>query len=481
MKNILELKNIGKKYQAKNGEIEALKNINLKVQEGEFVSIIGPSGCGKSTLLSIIAGLEKQTAGEIYKNGEIGYMLQTDSLLPWRTIYKNVLFGLEVRKIKTSENEKYVQELLKKYNLYEFKEKYPSQLSGGMRQRVALIRTLATRPSILLLDEAFSALDYQTRIMVTNDIFQILKNEKITAIMVTHDISEAISMSDRVVVLTNRPGTVKKIHKIDFEMENISEERKKYLRQIKKNKILVVLTRLAIVIVFIAGWEILANIGVIDSFIASSPSRIWNTFINLSSSDLMMHVGVTCLETLIGFTLGTILGIAIAIVLWWSKFLSKVLEPFLVILNSLPKVALGPVIIIWVGAGMPAIITMALLISLIVTVMEILNGFLETDKEKIKMAQTFNANKFQTLTKIIIPANIPTFFNSLKVNIGLSLVGVITGEFLVSKAGLGYLIVYGGQVFQLDLVMTGVIILAIVAAIMYQAVVITERIIVKRS
>ena len=262
--------------------------------------------------------------------------------------------------------------------------------------------------------------------------------------------------------------------------KNISEERKKYLRQIKKNKILVVLTRLAIVIVFIAGWEILANIGVIDSFIASSPSRIWNTFINLSSSDLMMHVGVTCLETLIGFTLGTILGIAIAIV-WWSKFLSKVLEPFLVILNSLPKVALGPVIIIWVGAGMPAIITMALLISLIVTVMEILNGFLETDKEKIKMAQTFNANKSQTLTKIIIPANIPTFFNSLKVNIGLSLVGVITGEFLVSKAGLGYLIVYGGQVFQLDLVMTGVIILAIVAAIMYQAVVITERIIVKRS
>ena len=139
--------------------------------------------------------------------------------------------------------------------------------------------------------------------------------------------------------------------------KNISEERKKYLRQIKKNKILVVLTRLAIVIVFIAGWEILANIGVIDSFIASSPTRIWNTFINLSSSDLMMHVGVTCLETLIGFTLGTILGIAIAIVLWWSKFLSKVLEPFLVILNSLPKVALGPVIIIWVGAGMPAIIT----------------------------------------------------------------------------------------------------------------------------
>ena len=220
MKNILELKSIGKKYQAKNGEIEALKNVNLKVQEGEFVSIIGPSGCGKSTLLSIIAGLEKQTSGEVHKKGEIGYMLQTDSLLPWRTIYKNVLLGLEIKKTKTPENEKNAQEILKKYKLYEFKEKYPNQLSGGMRQRVALIRTLATRPSILLLDEAFSALDYQTRIMVTNDIFQILKNEKITAVMVTHDISEAISMSDRVVVLTNRPGTVNKIHEIDFEMEN---------------------------------------------------------------------------------------------------------------------------------------------------------------------------------------------------------------------------------------------------------------------
>ncbi len=220
MKKILELNNIGKKYQAKNGEIEALKNINLKVNEGEFISIIGPSGCGKSTLLSIIAGLEKQSSGELYIDGEIGYMLQTDSLLPWRTIYKNVLFGLEIRKSKTEENEEYVKELLRKYDLYDFKDKYPSQLSGGMRQRAALIRTLAIKPRILLLDEAFSALDYQTRIMVTNDIFKILKNENITSVMVTHDISEAISMSDRVIVLTNRPGTVKNIHDIDFEMED---------------------------------------------------------------------------------------------------------------------------------------------------------------------------------------------------------------------------------------------------------------------
>ena len=183
---------------------------------------------GKSTLLSIIAGLEKKSNGKIYVDNieaegvsnKIGYMLQKDSLLEWRTIYNNVTFGLEITKRKTRENEEYVRELLKKYNLYEFKDKYPSQLSGGMRQRVALIRTLAIRPEILLLDEAFSALDYQTRIMVTKDIYNILKNENITTVMVTHDISEAISMSDRVIVLSKRPATVKRTHTIDFELEN---------------------------------------------------------------------------------------------------------------------------------------------------------------------------------------------------------------------------------------------------------------------
>lgn len=195
MKKILEVKDICKTYQAQNGEIEALKNISFDVKEGEYVSIIGPSGCGKSTLLSIIAGLESKTSGETYINGKVGYMLQKDNLLEWRTIYNNVLLGLEIQKRNTVENKAYVEELLKKYGLYEFKDKYPMQLSGGMRQRVALIRTLAIQPNILLLDEAFSALDYQTRLMVTEDIYKILKAENITALMVTHDISEGIFQS----------------------------------------------------------------------------------------------------------------------------------------------------------------------------------------------------------------------------------------------------------------------------------------------
>lgn len=266
-----------------------------------------------------------------------------------------------------------------------------------------------------------------------------------------------------------------------MDNKDISQDRKRYLKKIRIKKITVLITQMLILIAFIALWEILAETKVINSFITSSPSRIFETFLNVKDNNLIMHLWVTAYETIIGFLAGTILGIIIAIAIWWSEFLSKVLEPFLVVLNSLPKTALGPIIIIWVGAGTPAIIVMAIAISLIVTVLDISNGFVNTDKEKIKMAKSFNSTKRQLLTKIVIPSNITTFINTLKVNIGLSLVGVITGEFLVSKAGLGYLIVYGGQVFQLDLVMTSVIILGILAAIMYQSVIILEKFILREK
>lgn len=216
---VLKVNHIYKKYQAKNGEIDAIKDISFNVNEGEFVSIIGPSGCGKSTLLSIIAGLEEKNNGIIKVNGKIGYMLQKDNLLEWRTIYKNTILGLEIQRQISKENKEYALNLLKKYGLYEFKDKYPNQLSGGMRQKASLIRTLTIKPNILLLDEAFSALDYQTRLSVTEDVYKIIKGENLTALMVTHDISEAISMSDKVIVLSKRPSTIKKIHKIEFDLK----------------------------------------------------------------------------------------------------------------------------------------------------------------------------------------------------------------------------------------------------------------------
>lgn len=215
--NILELKNIGLTYYSKNGETLALDNVNFEISQGEFVSIVGPSGCGKTTILSIISGLLKPTTGEVILNTKSnpGYMFQKDQLFEWRTILKNIYLGLEITKTNTPTEQSRVQELLKKYGLWEFKDKYPRQLSGGMRQRVALIRTLALSPELLLLDEAFSALDFQNRLKVCNDVKRILNEEKTTAILVTHDINEAISLSDKIIILTKKPGSVKDIVQLD--------------------------------------------------------------------------------------------------------------------------------------------------------------------------------------------------------------------------------------------------------------------------
>lgn len=218
--DILIIKNLSKIYHTQKSEIPAIKDLNLNIKEGEFVAIVGPSGCGKTTLLSILCQLEEKSQGEIiYEQGKqkMGYMLQNDTLFPWLNILDNTLLGLKVEKNINKENINKVINLLETYGLKDFIKKYPNNLSGGMRQRVALIRTLATNPNILLLDEPFSALDYQTRLAVSDDVWKIIKKEKKTTIMITHDIAEAISMADRIIVLTNRPSKVKSIYTIEMQ------------------------------------------------------------------------------------------------------------------------------------------------------------------------------------------------------------------------------------------------------------------------
>ena len=229
MKPILEIKKLSKIYHDKLGETLAIDNISFNVKEKEIISIVGPSGCGKSTLLSILANLINKSSGDIIFNGskKIGYMLQTDSLYPWRTILDNCLIGLEISHTKTKENIENVINLLNKYGLSDFKDKYPNSLSGGMKQRVALIRTLAINPDILLLDEPYSALDYQTRLALSDDLYKIIKQEGKTAIMITHDIAEAISLSETVIVLTKRPCQIKNIYKIDLDDPSIPTENRK--------------------------------------------------------------------------------------------------------------------------------------------------------------------------------------------------------------------------------------------------------------
>jgi NitT/TauT family transport system ATP-binding protein len=217
MEYICELKNVSKRFHTINNETKALDSLSLNVKKGEIVSIVGPSGSGKSTVLNIIAGLEKPSEGEVIVNtSNIGFMFQKDQLYEWRNIFKNCILGLEVKKMDTEENREKVMQMLEKYGLYNFRNHYPSQLSGGMRQRAALVRTLALEPDLLLLDEPFSALDYQTRLSVGNEVGEILRREKITTILVTHDIPEAVSLSDRVIVFSKRPAKVKKIYDISF-------------------------------------------------------------------------------------------------------------------------------------------------------------------------------------------------------------------------------------------------------------------------
>ena len=220
MNNILSIHNISKNYYTLKEEIKAIDNISLNIKKGEFISIVGPSGCGKSTLLSILNKQEEQTTGEInYYNKTIGYMLQEDALFEWLNVLDNCLLGLKIKKQLNTNNKEYVLKLLCKYGLKDFIYSYPNSLSGGMRQRVALISTLALKPDILLMDEPFSALDYQSRINISNDIYNILKSENKTLILVTHDISEAITICDKIIVLTNRPAKIKSIYNIKYDKD----------------------------------------------------------------------------------------------------------------------------------------------------------------------------------------------------------------------------------------------------------------------
>ncbi|MBR2339019.1 MAG: ABC transporter permease [Clostridia bacterium] len=251
----------------------------------------------------------------------------------------------------------------------------------------------------------------------------------------------------------------------------LSPQRVAYLRARRRHTILIHSLRALILVGFLAAWEIAARLELIDPFIVSSPSRVLGTLGTLyRTGDLWLHVGTSCLETVIGFVLGTVLGTLVAICLWWSPTLSRLLDPYLVVLNALPKTALGPIFIVWIGAGTASIIAMTLAISIVVTILNMHVGFLSTNPQKIRLMRTLGASRHQILWLLVFPSNYDTLFNTFKVNVGLSWVGVIMGEFLVSKAGLGYLIVYGSQVFNMDLVMATVLLLAIAAVVMYQGI-----------
>lgn len=250
----------------------------------------------------------------------------------------------------------------------------------------------------------------------------------------------------------------------------------KYIKKIKKDKKKIILIQIAVVILFFGLWELLVNFNIIEEFLVSKPSAIGKLMMTyIKNGEIFLHIGISLLETMLGLIIGTLLGLVIAIILWFSKTLTKIMDPFLVVLNALPKTALAPILIIWAGTGVKGIVVVAVSLSLIMTIISAHNFFTHVDEEKIKMLKTFKATKFQILTKLVLPANFVNLLSIVKINIGMTWVGVIVGEFLVSRFGIGYLVVYGGQVFKLDLVMMGVLILAVLAFGMYLIVSLIEK------
>ena len=393
-----------------------------------------------------------------------------------------------------------------------------------MRQRVALARTLCTEPDIVLLDEPFAALDSQTRLALADEITVILRREKKTAILVTHDIGEAVSMAERVIVLSRRPGRVKSDHAIAvcdvgrrtpkplgraqcagvqrlfqralagarspcrrlsrWRLRRRARNIWRGLQRQRRGHLFVRATQVAILVVFLVLWEVLPKALIVNPVLTSYPSALWPTFVSLLKStpqqaSILTHTWATVLATILGFTGAMVLGTAVAAALWWWNTLYKVLDPYLVVANAMPKTAFVPIFYIWLGATM-SIYGMSLAISVFITILMIYSGFQGIDPNKIKLAQTFGATKGQILTKVVLPGSVPTLVAALKVNAGLSLVGVIVGEFQSANVGLGYLIQYGSQIFKMNIVMTGITILAIISSLMYLAISWLEAAVMRR-
>ena len=263
---------------------------------------------------------------------------------------------------------------------------------------------------------------------------------------------------------------------------NYSQEHARFLRRRKQNLALVWALRIGVLALLLGLWELVTATGWVDPFIMSSPSRIATTLAGLAADgSLFYHIGVTLWETLAGFAIAVVLGFAVALALWWSDTLRRVLEPYIVVLNALPKIALGPLIIIWFGTGSEAIVFMTVLVGVIIAIMHVLSAFIATEESKILLMRSMGANKWQILCKLVIPSSYPAVISMLKVNVGMAWIGSIMGEYIVSRAGLGYLIVYGGQVFKLDLVMSATLVLCLLAAGMYALVVLLEKILVKNT
>ena len=513
----LEYRNVTMRFMRARGDIlTAIRGVSFSVRDGEVVSLIGPSGCGKSTLLNIGSGLARSSEGETFVDGvrvegpssHVAFMLQKDLLLPWRDIAANVMFGLEVQGSPLAERRLRAQALLTNFRLEEFSGHYPHQLSGGMRQRVALARTLAVDPHVLLLDEPFSAVDAQTRMMLQRDLAQTLKQSGKTALLITHDLLEAVTLSDRVLVMSRRPGTIIDEIAIDLpqrddpiaaasrsESERLrsladgsprhrargagttARRRRRMNRSAQHMRMLNgSIASVALLVVFLAAWQWGPGLLHIPSFIVPPLSMVAREFARAwSVNHLLLHTGVTAAEVLAGFVLGSLLGACVGYLLGMSPTAEFALSPYILALQIAPKVAFAPLFILWMGFTVYPKILVAILIVFFPVMVNVLTAMQTVDPDLINLARSFKATRAQIFWKVELPTSLPPMFAGLRIASTLAVVGVVVGELVGGNRGLGYLLTFGEGQANTPMVFVSIVMLTVVGGIAYLAVILTER------
>ena len=516
---LIEVKDIGMTFEAEKNPVRALQNVSFNVKEGEFLSIIGPSGCGKTTLLRIIGGLLKQTEGEvIFKKGTVtelhknsGFVFQDPTLLPWRKVFGNILLPLEVaKKDLGAEEEKKVKDLLAMVDLTGFENSYPNELSGGMKQRVAIARALAQDPLVLLMDEPFGALDEITRGRMNFELLRIWKETGKTVIFVTHSIPEAVLLSGRIVILSERPGTVKEVLDIKLKRERDmsiieTEEFSKYVQKVRKAlgaytngrihinakaakgeevkppkrledfipapKISTLTLYAMYIVVFlltIGIWKGLTSLFHIPSFLLPPPEDVFFEYISLLMNGLLLkHTYVTLYETITGFLAGAAIGMLLGYPLAKSRKLERILSPYIVAAQTAPKIALAPLIVIWLGFGLSSKFFLVALIVFFPIFVNMITGMRSVDMNLLELMKSTGASKFDIFKKIEMPSSLPMLFAGFKTGITLAVIGAVVGEFVGANAGLGYLTIYAAGLMDTTQVFVAIFQLTVLGIVLY--------------
>ncbi len=529
--------------------VAALENITTSIGDNRFVSIIGPSGCGKSTLFNIIAGLIKPVAGSVHLEGRdisgmvgfVGYMLQKDLLLPWRTVLDNVILGMELQGARKPAARARAMRYLTRYGLDGFERRYPAALSGGMRQRAALLRTLLYDSEVILLDEPFGALDAQTRAQMQQWLLQIWEDFAKTVVFITHDVDEAVYLSDQIVVMGARPGRILSVIEVplarprspsiaqDQVFLDIKRRCLALLQQDRgsdptacrrreeiklaprtrnrddqpaapaerfssagqrRGRVLgverlwpawcVLATQVAIVVSILGLWEAAARESWIDAFFWSSPANVFATFkVFVSSGNAFFDTWFTFRATVSAFVLGTVFGAAIGLSFWWSRNYARVAQPFLICFESTPKLALAPLIVLVFGIGLASKVALGVALTVVVTTLTTFSAIRALDPDSPKLMYSLGASRWQVFSKLVVPSVLPWIISSLRINIGLALTGAVIGEFISSEHGLGRQILYASQVYDIALIWVAVGVLAGLSIGMYALVGQIERLLLR--